>query len=93
MNKVDIGRLIMTALFLSTILYFTVWKDFKEARFKRKITNEALKGNEYALRILKNRIWIDFKDREIILEALKGNTAALKILNIEEKQNERINHR
>jgi len=92
MDKPSVVGWVMTLLFIAAICYITIWKDFKENKFKKKITNEALNGNEYALRILKKRIWIDFKDREIILEALKGNEAALKILNIEEKQNERINY-
>ena len=79
---------ILTPLITITFLVFTIYwflarDQVIRAKLERKINDEIIKGNEYAIKIYKCHYVIRFDNKKLILEALNGNEYALKALGIE----------
>ena len=85
MNKYDIGWFmpsLISLIFFAAMFYVTGWTNIQQKRLENYVSKEALKGNQYALRLIKSDKFFKYEKKKVVLEALKGNENALKMLNI-----------
>ena len=73
-------------LMFCIFIYFTLIKDYIQNRKVKIVKIEALKGNKYALEMLRYRTFFKDEDEETIRAALNGNANALRMMGYDLKE-------
>jgi|GEM_PF-5349902 len=79
------GILIFTCamVWLGFVFWIANNENYSEKKLKRRVTESALAGNKWALKIKKRSIYINWQEKKVIMQALNGDDVALEILGIE----------
>lgn len=72
----------LPVLISSSMLVSLLYGSWKEKKVAKDVLNSALKGNPYAVSLLKKHINFGKYDQKLIYEALNGNKNALDILGV-----------
>ncbi len=72
--------IVFFAIMFGIFIYFTIIKDYIKNKKVKIVKVEALKGNKYALEMIRYPSFFRDEDDEVIREALNGNMNALKMM-------------
>lgn len=72
--------IVFFAIMFGIFIYFTIIKDYIKNKKVKIVKVEALKGNKYALEMMRYTTFFKYEDEDVIRQALNGNINALKMM-------------
>ena len=74
-------------LFMAFVFWTATNQHYSEKKLKKYVTERALTGNKWALKIKQKSIYVNWEEKNVIMRALNGDDFALEILGIEKEIN------